>query len=132
MSEALLKVEDLSVGVEDGEIIHHINLEIGHGETHVLMGPNGAGKSTLGNALMGNAVYAVTGGRILFDGKDITQDSADKRAKSGRFMSFQNPLEVPGLSRESLIRNAIRKLSPCSAPLLRPAFPTSRLTVRAP
>ena len=109
MSEALLKVEDLSAGVEDGEIIHHINLEIGCGETHVLMGPNGAGKSTLGNALMGNAAYTVTGGRILFDGRDITQDTADKRAKAGMFMSFQNPLEVPGLSLESFIRNAIRQ-----------------------
>ncbi len=109
MSEALLQVKDLSVSIEEGEILHDVNFEIKAGETHVLMGPNGAGKSTFGNTLMGNPSYHVDKGQILFDGEDITKESADKRAKAGMFMSFQNPLEVPGLSLESFIRNAIRQ-----------------------
>ncbi len=109
MAEKLLEVKDLSVDIASGQILHNINLEVNAGETHVLMGPNGAGKSTLGNALMGNPVYKVTGGSITFDGEDITEASADKRANAGMFMSFQNPLEVPGISLESFIRNAIRQ-----------------------
>lgn len=109
MAQPLLQVTDLSAAIEEGELLHHINLEIGAGETHVLMGPNGAGKSTLGNTIMGNPTYKVTGGRIVFDGEDITKLSTDKRAQMGLFMSFQTPLEVPGLSLESFLRNAIRQ-----------------------
>lgn len=111
MSDSLLKIENLSASIEDGAILKKVNLEIGRGETHVLLGPNGAGKSTLGNSIMGNPIYKVTEGNIIFDGEDITGISADKRAKMGMFMSFQNPLEVPGLSLESFIRNAIRQQS---------------------
>lgn len=107
MSEqSLLQVSGLSSAVEDLPILHDINLTIKAGETHVLMGPNGAGKSTLGYTLMGNPHYKVTGGSIIFDGQDITGDSPDKRAKAGMFLSFQNPLEVPGISLGSFIRNA--------------------------
>ena len=109
MADTLLQVTDLSTAIEEGELLHHINLEIGAGETHVLMGPNGAGKSTLGYTLMGNPNYKVTGGKIVFDGEDITALSADKRAQKGMFLSFQNPLEVPGLSLEAFLRNAIRQ-----------------------
>ncbi len=109
MSEPLLQIRNLCASIEEGELLHNINLEIGPGETHVLMGPNGAGKSTLGNTIMGSPVYKVTGGSIFFDGQDITDLSADKRAAAGLFMSFQNPLEVPGLSMESFLRNAIRQ-----------------------
>jgi Fe-S cluster assembly ATP-binding protein len=109
MSDSLLQVKDLSVAIEEGQILHDVNLTIRPGETHVLMGPNGAGKSTLGNTLMGNPVYHVTGGQIFFDGQDITRETTDKRAKAGMFMSFQNPLEVPGLSLESFIRNSLRQ-----------------------
>lgn len=109
MAEELLQVKDLCVSIEKGEILHDIDLDIRSGETHVLMGPNGAGKSTLGNTLMGSPAYTVTKGQIIFDGQDITKTTADKRAKAGMFMSFQTPLEVPGLSLESFIRNAIRQ-----------------------
>ena len=105
----LLEIRNLSVGIDEGEILHGINLNVGKGETHVLMGPNGAGKSTLGNAVMGNPVYRVFGGSIVFEGEDITSLTPDKRAAKGMFMSFQNPLEVPGLSLESFIRNSIRQ-----------------------
>lgn len=104
----LLEVKNLNAGLEDGKkIINDLNLQIGSGETHVLMGPNGAGKSSLGNTLMGNPVYKVSSGKILFKDTDITEETTDKRAKLGMFMSFQAPLEVPGISLEAFIRSAI-------------------------
>lgn len=109
MADKLLDVDGISVSVEDKEILHDINLKIGRGETHVLMGPNGAGKSTLGFALMGNPRYDVTDGKIMFEGKCINDDAPDKRAKDGIFLSFQSPIEVPGLSLSSFIRNALEK-----------------------
>ena len=109
MKKPMLQINDLTVAVEDRELLHHVNLEIKRGETHVLMGPNGAGKSTLGNVLMGNPKYQVKGGTIHFLGKDITEESADKRAQDGIFLSFQEPLEVPGLALDSFLNNAVRK-----------------------
>ena len=112
---SLLYVNNLTVSIEDDEnlkeILHGVNIEIKKGETHVLMGPNGAGKSTLGYALMGNPRYITNGGEIIFDGKNIVDESADKRAKAGMFLSFQNPLEVPGLPLSSFIRNAVEAVS---------------------
>ncbi len=111
MSDKLMKAERLSVSIEEGELLHEVSLEIGKGETHVLMGPNGAGKSTFGYTLMGSPQYTVTGGRILFEGEDITRLSADKRARKGMFLSFQNPLEVPGLTLESFLRASVRAVT---------------------
>jgi len=112
---SLLNVNNLTVSIEDDEnlkeILHGVNIEIKKGETHVLMGPNGAGKSTLGYALMGNPRYITNGGEIIFDGKNIVDESADKRAKAGMFLSFQNPLEVPGLPLSSFIRDAVEAVS---------------------
>lgn len=105
----LLEVKNLHVDVEDKQILHGVNLEIGKGETHVLMGPNGTGKSTLGYALMGNPRYTVREGEILFDGKNITDEAVNERAKAGIFLSFQNPLEVPGVTLSSFIRNALEQ-----------------------
>lgn len=106
----LLDVTNLNAGLEDGKkILDDLNIQIGQGEIHVLMGPNGAGKSSLGNVLMGNPVYKVTGGKILFKDQDITDEAVDKRAKLGMFMSFQSPLEVPGISLESFIRSALQQ-----------------------
>ena len=109
MATQLLSIKDLSVGVEEKEILHSLNLDVNKGETHVLMGPNGAGKSTLGHVLMGNPKYHISSGNIIFKGNDITGESTDKRARDGIFLSFQEPLEVPGLSLESFIRSAIRQ-----------------------
>ncbi|MCI7115521.1 MAG: Fe-S cluster assembly ATPase SufC [Treponema porcinum] len=106
---ALLDVQNISVRVEEKQVLNNVNLQIQSGETHVLLGPNGAGKSTLGNAIMGNPVYTLTGGKIIFDGQDITEEKTDKRAKAGLFLSFQNPLEVPGISLETFIRSAIQQ-----------------------
>lgn len=105
----LLEVKNLSVNIEEKPILHDICLAVQPGEVHVLMGPNGAGKSTLGYALMGSPRYTLAGGRILLGGEDITDLAADKRAARGIFMSFQHPLEVPGISLESFIRSAVQQ-----------------------
>ena len=84
----LLQIKDLKVSVEGKQILKGINLTINKGEIHVVMGTNGAGKSTLANAIMGNTTYTVDSGSIVFDGKDITEDAVNDRAKAGIFMSF--------------------------------------------
>ena len=109
--EQLLKVENLHVSVGDKEILHGVDLTVGRDETHVLMGPNGTGKSTLGYAVTGNPAYSVTEGRILFDGEDITDMPVNERAKRGIFLSFQNPLEVPGVTLSAFIRSALEQKS---------------------
>lgn len=106
---ALLDVQGISVSVDGKSVLKNVSMQINAGETHILMGPNGAGKSTLGNALMGNPVYGLDEGRIFFDGKDISNEKADARAKAGIFMSFQNPLEIPGISVENFIRSALQQ-----------------------
>lgn len=105
----LLTVKDLHVNVEDKEILHGVDLTINKGETHVLMGPNGTGKSTLGYALMGNPRYQITEGEIWFEGKNITEEAVNERAKDGIFLSFQNPLEVPGVTLSAFIRSALEQ-----------------------
>lgn len=109
MTDSLLQIQGLKVGVEGKEILHGIHLTIRPGETHVLMGPNGAGKSTLGFTLMGSPRHEVTEGSVLFGGRQITHETADKRARQGLFLSFQNPLEVPGLTLGSFIRSALEQ-----------------------
>ncbi|MCR5123673.1 MAG: Fe-S cluster assembly ATPase SufC [Treponema sp.] len=106
---SLLDIQNLSVKIEKKQVLDGVNLSINAGETHVLMGPNGAGKSTLGYTIMGNPRYTVSDGKITFDGEDITSLSPDKRAAKGIFLSFQQPLEVPGITLESFIRNAIQQ-----------------------
>jgi FeS assembly ATPase SufC len=105
--EAMLQIKDLKVNVAEKEILHGVSLSVGKGETHVLMGPNGAGKSTLGYAVMGNPKYEVTEGSIEMNGEDILSKNAADRAKAGIFLSFQNPIEVPGISLSNFIRNSL-------------------------
>jgi FeS assembly ATPase SufC len=103
----MLQIKDLKVNVAEKEILHGVSLSVGKGETHVLMGPNGAGKSTLGYAVMGNPKYEVTEGSIEMNGEDILSKNAADRAKAGIFLSFQNPIEVPGISLSNFIRNSL-------------------------
>lgn len=111
MADNLLEIQNLSVNIGDKAILHDIQLNVKKGEIHVLMGPNGAGKSTLGYTLMGNPDYSVSAGKIIFDGKDITNETTDKRAKAGMFLSFQDPLEVPGITLESFIRSSQQQVT---------------------
>ena len=106
MSE-LLKITGLKAGIEDKEILHGVDLSVGEGEVHVIMGPNGAGKSTLGSAVIGDPRFEVTGGSVLFDGEDITGESPDKISKKGVFLSFQNPVEIPGITLGNFIKTAL-------------------------
>ena len=109
---AILEIKDLSVEIDGGtsedsvQILKNVSMTIGAGETHVLMGPNGAGKSTLGYTLMGNEKYKVTSGRIIFKGQDLLSMNVNERARAGVFLSFQNPLEVPGVTLSNFIRSA--------------------------
>ena len=109
MKDTLLEVKNLHVNVGEKEILRGVNLTVGADETHVLMGPNGTGKSTLGYAVTGNPNYTVTSGQILFQGEDITELPVNERAKKGIFLSFQNPLEVPGVTLSAFIRSALEQ-----------------------
>lgn len=109
MSSPLLEVKDLqvTVGEENKILLDGVNLTVYPGETHVLMGHNGAGKSTLMSALMGDPRYTVTRGKIFFRGQDVTDESADVRARAGMFLSFQAPEEIPGITLENFLRTAL-------------------------
>ena len=111
MTKNLLTVKDLCAGIPGQEIIKGINLKINYGEIHVIMGPNGSGKSTLANVLMNNPQYKVSKGDILLDGESILSDTTDVRAKKGLFMSFQNPVEVPGLTVENFLRASNQEIN---------------------
>ena len=104
MSNTILTCQKLCAAVGDKPILHDIDLSIGQGEVHVLLGPNGAGKSTLGHVLMGDPTYDMTGGRIEFDGQDITELPPNKRSLAGMFLSFQAPVEIPGVPLRSFLR----------------------------
>ncbi len=102
----LLKVKNLNAKVEDNHILKGIDLTINKGEIHVFMGPNGAGKTTFANCIMGNPKYEITDGEIYYNGKRINDLAVDERAREGIFMSFQAPIEVPGISVENFLKTA--------------------------
>jgi Fe-S cluster assembly ATP-binding protein len=107
MSEKLLEIKGLKARVEGKEILHGVDLTINHGEIHAVMGPNGAGKSTLGAVLTGKPGYEVTEGSVLFNGEDLLAMSAEQRAWAGVFLSFQYPIEIPGVSLVNFMKAAI-------------------------
>ena len=109
MAQEILNVSQLKVGVEDKEILHGVDLSLNKGETHVLMGPNGAGKSTLGYALMGNPRYEILGGKVTFNGEDLLSKNVAERSQAGLFLSFQNPIEVPGITLGNFIRSSMEQ-----------------------
>ena len=102
-----LEIKNLHVRTEDREILHGVDLKVEKGETHALMGPNGSGKSTLANTVMGNPVYEVTEGQILFNGDDLTEADPDERARAGLFLAFQYPATIPGVSVANFLRMAV-------------------------
>ncbi len=104
-----LKTINLHVSVGDKEILHGINIEVHPGELRVIMGPNGSGKTSLAMALMGHPSYKVTRGRIILDGEDITSLPPHERALRGLFLVFQNPVEIPGVKLEEILKLGIKK-----------------------
>lgn len=103
----MLEIRNLHARVEGKEILRGVNLTIGDGEIHALMGTNGAGKSTLSNVIVGHPKYEVTEGSIMFDGKDLLAMSPEERSHAGIFMSFQLPVEIPGVSMTNFMRAAV-------------------------
>lgn len=103
----MLEVKDLYASVEGKEILRGVSLSVKPGEVHALMGPNGSGKSTLSNVLVGNPLYTVTGGEVNFNGKDLLAMPAEDRSHEGLFLSFQTPVEIPGVSMNNFMRAAI-------------------------
>ena len=108
----MLEIRNLSAKVEEKEILKGVNLKLGAGEVHAIMGPNGSGKSTLANVLAGREEYVVTGGEVLYNGKDLLELSPEDRAREGIFLAFQYPVEIPGVSTSYFLKaalNSIRK-----------------------
>jgi Fe-S cluster assembly ATP-binding protein len=109
---SLLDVKNLSVSVEDRQILNGFDLSVDAGTVHAIMGPNGSGKSTLAHVLAGKPHYQVTGGSVLFEGEDLLGLEPDERAARGLFLAFQYPLEIPGVATMTFLRtavNAVRK-----------------------
>ncbi|HEX9765149.1 MAG TPA: Fe-S cluster assembly ATPase SufC [Nitriliruptorales bacterium] len=104
---AELEIRDLTVEVDDTEILSGVTLDVAKGKTLALMGPNGSGKSTLAYAIAGHPAYAVTGGSIHYKGQDIVGWTPDERARSGLFLAMQYPVEVPGVSLTNFLRTAV-------------------------
>ena len=106
-SDVLLRCRGLSAAAGEKSILHEIDLDVPQGQAHVLMGPNGAGKSTLGHVIMGNPTFEVTAGTVEFDGADVTELTPDKRSRAGLFLSFQAPVEIPGVPLRSFLRAVV-------------------------
>ncbi|RKF04132.1 Fe-S cluster assembly ATP-binding protein [Tenacibaculum lutimaris] len=105
----MLKIENLHAQVEGKDILKGINLEVKAGEVHAIMGPNGAGKSTLSSVIAGNETYEMTSGSIELEGVDISELAPEERAHAGVFLSFQYPVEIPGVTVTNFIKTAINE-----------------------
>lgn len=105
----LLDIKDLHASINGKEILKGINLQVKPGEVHAIMGPNGSGKSTLSNVLVGHPAYEVTKGQIVFNGKNLLELSPEDRSHEGMFLSFQYPVEIPGVSMVNFMRAAVNE-----------------------
>ena len=105
----MIKIKDLQAGIEEKEILRGIDLEINAGEVHAIMGPNGSGKSTLSNIIAGREDYEINAGTIDFEGEDLMDLSPEERAHKGVFLSFQYPVEIPGVTVSNFIKTAINE-----------------------
>jgi Fe-S cluster assembly ATP-binding protein len=120
-TEFLIQIKDLKASIDNKEILKGLSLEVKPGEIHAIMGPNGSGKSTLANVLTGREIATVTAGTVTFEGKNLLEMSPEERAREGIFLSFQYPIEIPGVSMVNFMKTAIneqrkhRGLEPLSA-----------------
>jgi Fe-S cluster assembly ATP-binding protein len=106
----MLEIKDLKAGIEGKNILNGLNLTVKPGEVHAIMGPNGSGKSTLASVLAGKESFEVTGGEVIFEGKDLLEMSPEERAWAGIFLAFQYPVEIPGVSVTNFMKAAIGEL----------------------
>lgn len=118
MENAILRIDELHAGLPDREILKGLNLEVKPGEIHAIMGPNGSGKSTLAKVLAGHPGYQVTSGSVQFAGQDLLSLEPDERARSGVFMAFQYPHEIPGVTILNFLRTALNAKLGRDVPLL--------------
>jgi Fe-S cluster assembly ATP-binding protein len=104
---SLLKIEDLHVKVGEKKVLNGLSLEVRAGEVHAIMGPNGSGKSTLAHVLAGRPGYEITGGSVIYDGRDLLALAPEERAREGVFLGFQYPVEIPGVNNVYLLKAAV-------------------------
>jgi Fe-S cluster assembly ATP-binding protein len=109
-NDTMLSIKNLQTSVDGKEILRGLSLEIRAGEVHALMGPNGSGKSTLAAALTGKDNYTVTGGQVIFEGRNLLDLSPENRAREGVFLAFQYPVEIPGVSNINFLRTALNEI----------------------
>jgi len=105
----MLKIKDLHASIEDKEILKGINLQVNAGEVHAIMGPNGSGKSTLASVIAGKEEFDITRGIVFLNGEDLEEDAPEERAHKGVFLSFQYPVEIPGVSVTNFMKTAINE-----------------------
>jgi Fe-S cluster assembly ATP-binding protein len=110
MNQPILEIKELNAGVENKQILKGINLTISAGEIHAIMGPNGSGKSTLAAILAGRDGYDVTGGQVLYQGKDLLELDPEERAREGLFLAFQYPVEIPGVNSTVFLKAALNEV----------------------
>jgi Fe-S cluster assembly ATP-binding protein len=106
----MLSIKNLQANIGDKQILKGLSLEVKAGEIHAIMGPNGSGKSTLASVLAGREDYEVTGGEVLFQGKDLLELSPEERAREGIFLAFQYPIEIPGVSTTNFLKTALNEI----------------------
>ena len=131
-TQPILEIKNLSAGVEGKQILNGVNLTINPGEVHAVMGPNGSGKSTLAAVLAGRDGYDITGGEVLYYGKDLLVLDPEERAREGLFLAFQYPVEIPGVNSTYFLKAALNEIRHASSSAYRGSAPHCFTLIRRP